>query len=202
MSVKQIIDPEILARNIMAVLRRSEAVDAAEGANWYPEAYRAIQGLSERHKVSFDTAAAVVAVLSPQLRWTRNILAAEAALSGYHLPGVLGTSYRKAVRIIAGENPLDVLGGPKVNAFYQNLRGDFQSVTIDTHAISIACGHSITVNKNTIKAGRYEAFAEAYRIVARWVGQAPAIVQAITWVTWKRLFYSKSDFALRHPATA
>ena len=93
----------------------------------------------------------------------------------------------KAFRIALGET--NVLSGPKVSAFAENLAGDTRKVTIDRHAFNVACGAEYIVDKRgpKITEKRRRRAASAYRVVAKRAGLEPSELQAITWLVWKRV---------------
>jgi hypothetical protein len=186
------INPSVLHENIVDVLYHAKPEHWRDGMNWYNHASREIARLGAKHNMPYETTAAIVAVLSPQLRWSRNILAADVIMGGKVPSAVLGTSVRKAIRLMSGESIESVLGGDKVNAFFRNLTLNFEHVTVDVHAVDAACRDDYTFNRSTIKDSRYNAIADAYKAVARSLSLPPAVVQAVAWVTWRDLFYSKS----------
>jgi hypothetical protein len=87
---------------------------------------------------------------------------------------------RKAEAILGGD--LRELSGPKVNAFYRNLCGDLRSVTVDVwhHRAALGVNGGPTVAPN--KTQRLAITEATYRL-ARDLELAPAILQAIIWVT-------------------
>lgn len=156
-------------------------------------------------------AVAVIAVLSPQVHWDRNVemarrayevhasaengayLAVENARSTW--PG-LKVNFDKAIRILDGEKPEDVVSGPKVTAFYRAINDptDPRGVVIDRHAFDVAVGRVMDDKTRGIvlgRAGAYDAFVRAYEratvhLRAFYPGITPAEVQAVTWVAWRR----------------
>jgi hypothetical protein len=161
-------------------------------------------------------AAAVIAVLSPRLSWDKNVEAARRAygeylnrLQGLDLHGptadgfvaampVLNTNAAKAFKLLSGADPDEIVGGPKVRAFWFGIvdPSDPRVVCVDRHAFDIAVGgvmDDATRGKVLGRKGAYDRFAQAYRRAAARLsdGQGyewnPAQVQAVTWVTWRRL---------------
>lgn len=166
-------------------------------------------------------AAGVVAVLSPRLAWRKNVEYAQlayivraaiereahrglrlvtddvkAAIFAGMIP-TLNANARKAYRILSGEDPEVVLGGPKVTAFYWTIvdPSDPRSVVVDRHAIAIAYNRPLSDDETSKALGsakRYGAVAEMYRraaaIITRELGEfwSPAQVQATTWTYWRR----------------
>ncbi len=178
-------------RRVLRVFRQATAEQYLNGADWYRNAH----GLA----VSLDPAdprraAGVIAALSPMVSWARNVELAGRAYADGYASGALGMSCRAADRILGGEDPADVLVGPKVSAFFRLIAdpADTQSVCVDRHAIAVAVGRRLTDAERQAQyaistPGRYALFAEAYRRAAEIVGHLPSQVQAITWVRWREL---------------
>jgi hypothetical protein len=154
--------------------------------------------LAGKFHVSLETSAGVIAALSPGRNWTENIYDAETFLAEYskgargrYLPAVGtygGKNLRKAERIAAGADPLDVLGGPKVRAFYRCIVNpeSREDVCIDRHSKCAAYGVK-TAENSLVKLSEYDHIADHYRRCARQVGVLPNQFQAVVWVTWRRL---------------
>lgn len=165
-------------------------------------------------------AAGVIAALSPRLAWRKNVEYAELAYMTYagiaeqgvmsmrtdgdiseaYFAGMIPTlnaNARKAFRILNGEDPEDVLGGPKVRAFYFTIvnPSDPRAVVVDRHAIDITFGQVLNDQARGLALGRkgaYDKVSELYRRAARIISAelgevwTPAQVQATTWTYWRR----------------
>jgi hypothetical protein len=163
---------------------------ALESLRWYDYAGRFCAGLDADYSLEKGTTAGVVAALSPLNTWesqienTPRIIAA--GLAGERLPGTGFFSNKdKALRIIQGEKPLDVLGGDKVRNFFRNLTGDWEAVTIDRHAIKIAGFSSKSADAGSLTGKVYAEIATAFSQAARTLKIAPAEIQALTWCYWR-----------------
>jgi hypothetical protein len=155
------------------------------GRNWYPDAGSIAADIAESTGYRIDTVAAVIAALSPQTRWSINILAAQAICDGNHAryPSMLGSNHARALAVLGSDNPTAMLGnGPKVNAFAENILGDPDTVTIDSWAVRAALGTTTTPLDVILKrVGVYDDLASCYRAAARIVGERPCDLQAIVW---------------------
>lgn len=175
--------------NILEVYNQSSPLDIAEGLRWYEGAKRECVNLARRNKITLRQAIGIVAALSPRVNWGRNVIAAQSLVRG--LPGEgFGANKAKAFKILEGEDPNDVLGGDKVKSFFSNISRPTtsQDVTIDRWAIRITKGpDSWKDNVNTPTAKQYLQLGNEYREAAALVGLRPSELQAITWVTIKRL---------------
>lgn len=87
--------------------------------------------ISTRHNIPDYQAIAVVAILSPGLEWTRNLMDANTligAWKNHHSVASVGAygkrNTSKAIRVLEGErieSIIDSFGSPKVWAFYQSI---------------------------------------------------------------------------------
>lgn len=178
-------------RNVTKAFRLSTATDREDGMAWYDYARDYAASLDS----NVERAAGVIAALSPQQSWPVNKRMAAEFYAGrrnvHTAPNVA-----KALAILNGETPLDILGGPKVRAFYTNIMGidTHEAVTIDRHAIMVCEGRIIEgdalrayfgVKRNRQYVSEY---VSAAKILSKETGtlMTPAQIQAITWVWWRR----------------
>lgn len=181
-----------MVRNLLALYRRATPAEVEAGLLWYPDARRIVCDWAGTYRLHDRTVAQVIAAVSPQCEWPRNLVIADDILAGRppSIGGALHVNIRKAERL--RDNPsltmLDVFpGGPKVCNFAVNLLGpDVTAVTIDGHAAQAA------MNDATFTAGLpwrvYANFACAYHEAAHHVHADTADFQAIIWHVWKRLY--------------
>jgi hypothetical protein len=189
--------------NILAVFFKSNDLEILQGAQWYFNAQSAALIMSERYRVSLEICAGVISALSPNNKWERNLIDADALIRAYSVGGIdhAGTikvatynaNKNKALLILEGERSLDILGGLKVRAFYDCILGG-DSVCIDGHAYATWKGERIpTTRTPSITPKVYAAISEDYRQTAVAVNNilraeySAAQIQAITWTVWKRL---------------
>lgn len=170
-----------MRRRIRSAFESATAADLAAGLEWYGRAERAAADIAPHDP---DMGAAVIAALSPRNRWTVNVAQAArvvlAAACGFDCPAVsTGGNREKAWRIALGESPAAILRGPKVRAFFANITGDDDAVTVDVWAARAAEGLSRT---DAPSGRRYALIARAYRDVAKSLDVPPRHVQAAVWV--------------------
>ena len=103
-------------RQLQHVLSLATPEDWDNGLHWYGRANDQARAISERYNITVEMVAGVIACLSPGSEWGRNVVDAECVVgaytSGLVIPqvGVYGRkNVDKALRILAGENPLDVI---------------------------------------------------------------------------------------------
>lgn len=163
-----------MAARIMATYRQASADQLADGRNWYGVANRLASMVGNG---DVRRGAGIIAALSPQTPWSRNVKIAMALASGQKV-GTLRASLAKAERILAGEDFASVLPAEaKTWNFAHNVAGDESKVTVDRWAIRIALG----TDKTSVTARQYQFIAAAYRLAAEAAGESPAAMQAITW---------------------
>lgn len=173
--------------NVLSVYSRATAEQIRFGLVWYVEANRIARSLDRRRP---NRAAGVIAALSPMMNWDSNVNAARAAFAHGTAMGLgLDNNCVKATRILHGENPLDVLGGNKVRAFYNTIADplSFTIPVIDRHAFDIAIGRVTDDAAKSVlgRKGMYEEFGKVYVNAAKRAGISAPQMQAITWVTWR-----------------
>jgi hypothetical protein len=172
--------------NILRCFWKAKPDELHHGLAWYAQA----AGESCRRIPDYnrETVLGVVAALSPQTAWARNIKYAEMLIYEGRCPST-GTRMRTASDILAGANPAERLGGNKVRSFYECLRDqESDAVCVDGHAFSCWSGERIATSKcPRIGDKLYGVIADDFREAARVVGVRPHQVQAATWVTWRRL---------------
>lgn len=191
-------------KNIIAVYNLASVADTQQGQSWYSRALRFAQGLSLEYNIGTRTIVGVIAALSPRNRWERNMQDAESMVKVYANGGnyqdlmdlkvcTFKAGKDKAARILTDKvldraELLAILKGPKLCEFFNCILGDASDVCIDGHAYSIWVGDRITLaNVPSIGKKLRQNIKADYQSAATILGVQPHVVQAITWVTWKRL---------------
>lgn len=197
----------IYTRNILSVYYSASLADQQAGAAWYEGAQAIAVTLSETYGISVMQAAGVLAALSPRSEWGRNVMIAERYISaclatgrtavaqgGYLEVGLIKVDKILALNTPTFEAVSIILNGNKVRAFFANIIGDLSKVCVDGHAYNIAENGMLRLGitqANEIKTPQYIILASAYEAAAHEVGVLPAVMQAITWVTYKAIEISK-----------
>lgn len=170
-------------------LDAATAEDLAAGIGWYDRARAVAESIAAETGLPARQCAGIIAALSPRCQWGANVSGARAtaiaAVNGKPMPAIAGilSNRRKAWRIANGEDAGVVLSGPKVRAFFANIMGDVETVTIDMWAARAAEGRS---NEQAPVRRRYELCAESYRRAARRRGMTPRDAQAAVWTVFRR----------------
>lgn len=184
--------------NVLAVYNGAFAEHLRFGLSWYSIANREALRMGGGRGYHLERNAGIIAALSPMNGWANNLRKAQALVSARGRITIaengsngigLSANVAKAVEIYRGADPLDVLGGDKVRAFYRTIvdpTGDIDPV-IDRHAFDIAVGMRTDDAARTIlsRKGVYNEFAHVYREAAKVAGIGSAQMQAITWVAWR-----------------
>lgn len=180
--------------NILAIYEQATEAEKAAGIAWYKEARSFCRKQAQEYGVSLEVVVAVISALSPRNKWEQNLKDAvtvlEAVRQGKGPDDVkvstFGKNKVKAFNIVLNHKPSLVKASSKTAAFFDNIRYEnSKEVTVDVHAFGIYMGVKIPVTGLTPK--KYAEIAEAYRQVAEQAKLLPYQIQAITWVTWKRL---------------
>jgi hypothetical protein len=163
--------------------------DLAGGLSWYERAHAMAESIAEATGLTTRQCAGVIAALSPRCQWASNVSGARrmahAAALGLPMPRCAGTmsNRRKAWAIARGADPDEVLSGPKVRAFFANIMGDEDEVTVDVWTAEAAEGRRLP---QAPARRRYLLLAESYRRSARRRGMCPRDVQAAVWTVYRR----------------
>lgn len=160
-----------------------------EGITWYPRAKEFSERLARKYDLPVSTVVGIIAVLSPGMAWDRNMAEAEQCclLRGERFYwGVYSNVREKLRQLLAGADPLEVVSGQKVTAFYRAIMGDTEAVVIDRHAKCAAMGITKQRDKNSaVSQKEYRELSDRYTRVAKKLGVNPRDLQAIIWVHWR-----------------
>jgi len=193
-----LVDHERMVYNITSVYRDADETQHAEGLLWYSDAQKAAYHIAVKYDIAVFIVVAVISALSPNNKWTRNIVNADALIGAFirgdGIDSVKVSTYhamkRKAWDILAARPDYDgtkaMLKGQKITSFFMDIMGEF-NVTIDGHARNIAYSERVglTDDRTNIGVREYRALQAAYEEAARRVGLMPYQLQAITWRVWR-----------------
>lgn len=191
--------------NISATIEHAKAQGKlSDWGDWYHHANSVASDLSKKHGVTHDVASGVVAALSlGNTEWGVNKSNADKVLgmakrgediTPKHLVNTDGDQLHNALRIIGGEHPSSVLGGPKGSDFYHNVADpDKHSnrATIDTQMQWALQGHK----RNWAGAGggapdltdvrKYKMLQDVVKGAGEEHGLTPMSTQAAAWMSFK-----------------
>lgn len=190
--------------NILATFFHADSAEIAKGERWYADALVFCSAVAQSTGLPVSTVAGVTAALSPNNRWSRNQADAERLCRVFShgtisdaaavKVGTFNGNKNKALQILAGAQPLEVLGGLKVRAFYSCILGNNEAVCVDGHAYAIWLGSYVPTTKTPkLSPKLYASIAAAYGHAAATINSvtgtsySAAQIQAITWTVWQRI---------------
>ena len=192
---------DTLVKNILECHGMATRQEKLDGLQWYNRARRDCRKVAKTKNLSLMKVVGVVAASSPNLGWPKNVPTAEQIIDGHmaqinheDIDGCMAykANRLKGYKVLDGVNRytaiLKTLNGPKISAFFDNIMGG-DSVTVDGHARNIAYAERVGLKSNAANIGKaeYRTIAQAYRDAAAILGIKACDLQAITWVTWRRI---------------
>ena len=191
--------------NIIKIYKLATPEEKRDGIVWYANAYSDCNRIAIDRSVSVHIVTGVVAALSPNNKWDRNVVNAreliQAFVNGDDMDSVKVSTYhtmkKKAWSILEDmpdhEGVIVLLNGQKIVSFYRNIMGD-DTCTVDGHAKNIYYGerHGLTDDKTNVGKKEYKTISDAYvkagkRVRVNGRSLKAFEIQAITWVVWRRI---------------
>ena len=187
-------------RNILKVLKQCTDEDIAHGMTWYADAKKSAYNICDKYELPLHVVIGVIAALSPTNEWYTNLRNADDMCriftdGGYVedcKPSTYKTMRDKAWSILqsmphTSGDVAFILNGPKITDFFWCILGD-DTCVIDGHAWCIANNDRRTLqNVPNIGKGLRQNLQEAYRRAAVKHDMTAYLMQAATWVAWKRI---------------
>lgn len=190
-------------RNVTRIFREATPEQIQSGMDWYADARRIADTFADRHNLSVEIVAGVIAALSPLNSWGNNVnLTSRFLAAGGLDSGYLGANLAKACAILAGAPIEKTLSGLKVTNFYRSIiSAGAEGVCIDRHAYSLAVNdRSVSNNIPSLSPKRYAEVVETYVRAARILSReletpiTPAVVQSVTWTVWRNKWWNAGAF--------
>ena len=195
------------AREIVAKFTLATSQEVQLGCDWYPSAFKIACRISHKYGIRPEVAAGVIAALSPNNRWERNIVDAEAIIKCWRAGGTrtdmlgvtcctYGKMKAKAVDILTRDIPIvEILNGKKLIEFFNCITNlELNDVCIDGHAYSVWFGKRLTMKQvpaigKKLRATIKQDYRDATAFINEELGEHyhASDIQAITWVTHKRI---------------
>ena len=200
------------AREIVAKFTLATSQEVQLGVDWYRSALNIAGRIASKYHIRVEVVAGVIAALSPNNRWERNIIDAEAMIKCWSAGGtdedilaVKVCTYtkmqEKALAILRFDiyhksSITGILNGPKIIEFFNCITNPMlNDVCIDGHAYSVWFGQRLTMKQvpNIGKKLRQQIktdYVDATAFINDELDEdfTPADIQAITWVTHKRIY--------------
>ena len=197
---------DMTADNIAAVFTLATASERAVHATWYDDARSAAIAIADATGLGLETVVGVIAALSPNNRWERNLVDAENVCRTWVADPesaasvkvcTYGKMLEKAIKVLKCQEPEQIpgiLNGRKITSFFHCIMGDQSDVCVDGHAYSIWIGDRLTM-KQVPNIGKklYQTITDDYIFATKIINARyqlnlkPYQVQSITWNTWKRI---------------
>jgi len=191
--------------NIIKIYKLATPEEKRDGIVWYANAYSDCNRIALDLSVPVHIVTGVVAALSPNNKWDRNVVNAreliQVFVNGDDIDSVKVSTYhtmkRKAWSILEEmpdhEGVISLLNGQKIVSFYRNIMGD-DTCTVDGHAKNIYYGerHGLTDDRTNVGKKEYKTISDAYvkagkRVRVNGRSLKAFEIQAITWVVWRRI---------------
>jgi len=197
------------AREIVAKFTLATSQEVELGSDWYQSADRIASRIAGKYGLSPYTVTGIIAALSPNNEWSRNIIDAEALCKVFRAHGTskdllrtkvctFDPNKKMAVTMLAlpAMMPHQILTGPKRMEFYNCIiRPELDDVCIDGHAYSVWLGLRVPTHKTPHIGKKLRAqIKQDYRDACCFINEelgcdyCAAQIQAITWVTHKRIY--------------
>ena len=186
--------------NIKRIYNKATPQEIIEGVAWYAKAQEDAKNIAVQYDIPLSTVVGVIASLSPNNKWERNVINArdliEGFLNGEYKESIKVSTYHpmkdKAWSILTDmlQEPSDILtrlNGQKIKSFFECIMG-YDACCIDGHAYNIWRGErfGLTTDKTNIGKKLYAEIQTDYVKLAKQLGRKAYEVQAITWVVWRR----------------
>lgn len=188
-------------KNILKVYGQATPAEIQHGIGWYQEAMDTCIRMADRHELPLRVVVGVLAALSPNNKWVRNVQDTNnmltAYLNGDDVDSVTPCTYKKmrdkAWSILEAvpeddQHVIQILNGQKIVSFFSNIMGH-DTCTVDGHARNIYYGkrHSLTSSLTNIGKREYAMIQDAYNVAAHKVELKAYEMQAVTWLAWRRM---------------
>ena len=201
-------------KNIIKIYNLSTPAERRYGVTWYANAYSDCERIANLFGLPVNVVVGVVSALSPNNKWERNIenahVMCEAFIDGDEITSFPVSTYNamkeKAWQILNATfvdddgttHVLDseiekILNGQKIISFFKCILG-YDTCCVDGHALGIYEGRrfQLTSPSNYINKAKYVEIQNADQTAGaittyRKKSLRAYEMQAITWLTWKRL---------------
>lgn len=199
------------AREIVAKFTLATSQEVQLGVDWYASALNIAGRIAAKYHLRIELVAGVIAALSPNNRWERNIIDAEAIIKCWaaggtrtDLSNVKVCTYNKmkekAIALLWNQDDPElpiayILNGKKIIEFFNCITNTaLNDVCIDGHAYSVWFGQRLTMKQVPAIGKKLRSQIKTdYRDATAFINEelcesySAADIQAITWVAHKRI---------------
>ncbi len=184
--------------HLRALLDKADAIDLRDGMSAYSTYHKVIENFALAYGAKFEPTLAAFCALSPQNDYYGNLRSLASVLSAvqHSIPveNVIVSTYshcrNRAYSYLTGSADfLSSVKGLKIRAFYANILdpADPIPVTIDGHMVCAWRGINVPMKAASVRPSEYDEIAKATRELADDLKLIPNQLQAIIWLTRKRL---------------
>lgn len=196
------------ARHLVAKFTLATSLEVAQGVAWYSVAWETACNMAKSYELSPYICAGVIAALSPRNKWPDNVRNADTLCKVYAAGGTVkdmmsvpcrtpNANKSQAITILTtpAAHVSELLTGPKRKEFYDCIaRPEINNVCIDGHAYSCWLGTYIPASKTPHIGKKLRvSIKQDYRDATSFINEEldekykASDIQAITWVTHKRI---------------
>lgn len=186
-----------MVQGIRRVYAAATAEEIRAGRAWYAAAREFVHETAAETSTGPEIVAAVLAALSPRNPWEKNKRDTVALIRAFRAGGraedvkvsTFHANKFRAWRALESNSAAEVRTSRKTAAFIDNiLRADSAAVTVDVHAVSIAYSERfVSAAQPKLTDRVYAEVQRAYAAAAARLDLRPHELQAITWLTWRRI---------------
>lgn len=191
-----------MVKNILVNYGKANDEHKSEGMNWYQHALAECQRIVEAtdYWYTIEQVIGIMAVGSPGVNWRENFTIPERMID-LHMREIPTTEWEgftcykrnlyKSAAVLDGD--YSAIKGRKTVAFFSNISGDGDMVTVDRWAIRVALNDPHIPKEMIAPSSRkcYNAIADAYIEAASLVDIEPRQMQAVCWVQMRHAFGGK-----------
>lgn len=183
------------------LFRQSTTSEREAGLAWYDQARASSTAIANKYGVPPLTMMAVVAALSPNANWNRNVIdAANLTDAWVHKTDAKVSTYNsnklKALQILGSNEVYPYLRGQKVRSFFEGMAGYRNAAVIDSHMLNAYMGRVVFGASRPYYPGTPGLIRKAtlaLRKAARTVGESVRDTQATIWLVWRRKLAPTDD---------
>ncbi len=184
-------------KNVQKVLDEATELEFSEGKRAYEYYNQTLSEISENTGLPLSAVAGCFSALSPNSDYLGNLRSCKTVCLGYvggkKESECIVSTYKhnraKAWRILEGEHFYSVFKGLKVRNFWRNLTepDNPEAITIDGHMKNVWDYKVRIMSDSGLSKTLYAKLAWEFSRTARHNDLLPCQLQAILWLTWKRL---------------
>ena len=190
-----------MASNLEAILAAANEDEINSGRQWYKDCHKFASKLAVKYGHSLEKIAGIISSLSPETRLKNNLMDTISLLDNGSEAIVTTYDNNKIKALAILDNRLNAhkhysSSINKTASFYFNILRPLENnrVTIDRHASRVLHGYYLTGNEAIFYNNtplKYSINQEVYKSIASKYDLLPHSLQAITWLSYRRLFVGK-----------